>query len=153
MTAERTESVASEAAMQALAGRLAGALGEVRRLYLHGPLGAGKTTFVRGLLRALGFSGAVKSPTFTLVEPYNLRPFTLYHFDLYRLKDPEELEFLGARDYFDGRDLCVVEWAEKAAGLLPAPDLDVTLEVVDTGRLVQMTARSSAGADCLKRLA
>ena len=114
-----TLSVATETDMEALGGRFASALGDLKLVTLDGPLGAGKTTLVRGLLHALGRHGAVKSPTFTLVEPYEINSRRFYHFDLYRLNDPQELEFLGMRDYLAGSDLCVVEWAERAGRLCP----------------------------------
>ena len=108
--------VATAADMEALGAALAARLHEVRLIGLRGELGAGKTTLVRGLLRALGHAGPVKSPTFTLVEPYALAEAVLYHLDLYRLNDPEELEFLGLRDYLQGRNVCIVEWPERGAG-------------------------------------
>ncbi len=137
--------VATAEDMQALGRDMAVHLGEVRRIYLSGPLGAGKTTLMRGLLRGLGHEGAVKSPTFTLVEPYALNELTLYHFDLYRVKDPEELEFLGIRDYLGSDDVCVVEWAERAEGLLPPADVEVKIEIADTERRVQLTSHTDRG--------
>ena len=121
----------------------------VRRLYLQGELGAGKTTFVRGLLRGLGYQGLVKSPTYALVEPYEAGGRRLYHFDLYRLAAPEELEALGGRDYFDERGLCLVEWPERAAGVLPPPDLLLRLSLAGTGRELDCEARTPAGERCL----
>ena len=134
-----------EAAMLDLARRMASALRPGMLVFLRGPLGAGKTTFVRGLLRGLGHRGPVKSPTYTLVEPYELGGLQVYHFDLYRLADPEELEAMGLRDYMDGRGLCLVEWPERGAGVLPAADLEVVIEPYDTQRRITLKAHSPAG--------
>jgi tRNA threonylcarbamoyladenosine biosynthesis protein TsaE len=109
----------------------------VRQIHLRGPLGAGKTTFVRGLLRGLGHEGTVRSPTFTLVEPYVLSGMTLLHLDLYRLADPDELDYLGLHDYGDDSVLWLVEWPERGAGWLPKPDLSLQLELVGNGRCLQ----------------
>ncbi|CAH1044110.1 tRNA (adenosine(37)-N6)-threonylcarbamoyltransferase complex ATPase subunit type 1 TsaE [Halomonas sp. TD01] len=115
------------------------------RVYLEGDLGAGKTTLTRGILRAYGYQGAVKSPTYTLVEPYELGTQRIYHLDLYRLADPEELEFIGGRDVLADEALCLIEWPSRGEGWLPAPDVRVVLEVADPGRLVTLTAETGLG--------
>lgn len=144
--------VASVAEMEALGAKLAAQVGNVRLVNIHGPLGAGKTTLVRGMLRGLGHAGAVKSPTFTLVEPYSFGNLRFYHFDLYRLNDPGELEFLGMRDYLDGNGVCVVEWAERAQGVLPSPDVDIMIEPTETGRMVRIMTLTPLGDVLLKAL-
>ncbi len=144
--------VRGAADMEALGKKLATQVKTARLIYLHGPLGAGKTTLVRGMLRALGHKGAVKSPTFTLVEPYAFMNLHFYHFDLYRLNDPGELEFLGVRDYLDGKGVCVVEWAERAQGVLPTPDVDIMISPTETGRMVRITTLTPRGNALLEAL-
>jgi tRNA threonylcarbamoyladenosine biosynthesis protein TsaE len=114
-------------------------------LHLRGELGAGKTTLVRGLLRALGYSGRVKSPTYTLVEPYALLRLHLYHFDFYRFKDRSEWLSSGFREYFNPESLCVVEWPERAGDLLALPDMEIHLRYHADGRIAELAAHSAQG--------
>ena len=115
-------------------------------IYLSGDLGAGKTTLSRGLLRGLGFTGRVKSPTYTLVELYVISRLNLYHFDFYRFGEPEEWQEAGFRDLFNETNICLVEWPEKAGELLPVPDLKIILKpTVDDGREAQIAAMSARG--------
>ncbi|TLM77975.1 tRNA (adenosine(37)-N6)-threonylcarbamoyltransferase complex ATPase subunit type 1 TsaE [Microbulbifer harenosus] len=118
-------------------------------IFLGGQLGAGKTTFSRGVLRAFGHRGAVKSPTYTLVEPYEFADFRVYHFDLYRLGDAEELEYMGVRDYFGPGSLSLVEWSERGIGVLPVADLRLELQLQGEGRELKLMAGSDAGAAVL----
>jgi len=115
-------------------------------LYLQGNLGAGKTVFARGLLHGLGHKGLVKSPTYSLVEPYTIDDATVcYHFDLYRLTHPEELEFTGSRDYFNEQSLCLVEWPEKATGFIPLADIVCDIHYHESGRKITISASSDKG--------
>ena len=135
-----------EATTLAFGAKLALLVPNALVIFLHGDLGAGKTTLCRGLLQALGHVGAVKSPTYTLVEPYSLGSRTVYHFDLYRLCSPEELEFLGIRDYLDQGALLLFEWPERGAGHLPAADLQVHLQHQAGGRSLECRSSSQGGA-------
>lgn len=121
-------------------------------VYLRGALGTGKTTFARGVLRGLGYTGKVKSPSFALVEPYRLSRLYLYHFDFFRFSDPSELEDAGFRDYFGPEAVCLVEWPEKAGEALPPADLTVELEFAGSGRDVRIFAGTESGRRCLQAL-
>ncbi|MCG6201114.1 tRNA (adenosine(37)-N6)-threonylcarbamoyltransferase complex ATPase subunit type 1 TsaE [Psychromonas antarctica] len=136
----------------AFGGRLSAACDEPVCIYLHGELGAGKTTLTRGFIQALGHVGKVKSPTYTLVEPYELADWQVYHFDLYRLGDPEELEFMGIRDYFTHTSHCLVEWPERGEGVLPQADIDLTLSYVGEQRTVELRANTEIGLRVLSKL-
>jgi tRNA threonylcarbamoyladenosine biosynthesis protein TsaE len=134
-----------EAATLALGSRLSGLLKPGMVVYLKGNLGAGKTTLVRGILRALGYAGRVKSPTYTLLESYVLSKLTLQHYDLYRMIDPREWLDAGFRDDCNAATLCLVEWPEKAEGLLPKPDLVIRLDMAGEGRTARIEALSAKG--------
>jgi tRNA threonylcarbamoyladenosine biosynthesis protein TsaE len=121
-------------------------------VYLHGELGTGKTTLARGLLRGLGHQGKVRSPTYTLVEPYQLAAGTVYHLDLYRLGSAEELEWLGLRDMLGEQALLLVEWPERGAGVLPAADLEIHIDYAGEGRMVTLKAATGAGRRLLAGL-
>lgn len=138
--------IKSSEAMEALGAQLASAAVPAI-VYLDGDLGTGKTTLVRGLLRAMGHTGKVRSPTYTLVEPYQLDAGTVYHLDLYRLGHAEELEFLGLRDLLSGSALLLVEWPERGAGILPRADLAIHIRYADAedGREVSLEPATEAG--------
>lgn len=138
-----------EAATLAMGEELAQAMRGGLTVYLQGDLGAGKTTLTRGLLRGLGYMGRVKSPTYTLVEPYTVSNLYFHHFDLYRFADPLEWEDAGFRDMFNPDSVCLVEWPDKAEGLLPAPDWRISLEPEAEGRAFQLVAGTPHGAACL----
>jgi len=122
------------------------------RVFLDGDLGAGKTTLARGVLRGYGHQGAVKSPTYTLVEPYEFSRYNIYHFDLYRLSDPEEVEFLGVSDYLEQPNLCLIEWPSQGGSLLPSPDLRIVLRREGSGRRISWQAASARGEEIAERL-
>jgi tRNA threonylcarbamoyladenosine biosynthesis protein TsaE len=146
-----------EDATNALGAALARALVPGLVIYLHGDLGAGKTALTRALLRAAGHSGTVKSPTYTLSEPYSVlldgAPVNVIHYDLYRMSSPEEFLDAGFREDFDGNNICIVEWPEKGEPVLPPPDVRVLLSVAGQGRAVELQGLSHLGLKCLDRLA
>jgi tRNA threonylcarbamoyladenosine biosynthesis protein TsaE len=121
-------------------------------VYLRGELGAGKTTLARGILSGLGHTGKVKSPSFTLVEPYTFSRLYLYHFDFYRFIDSREFGEAGLAEHFSPNSVCLVEWPEKAAGAVPAADMTITMTVGGTGRQLQLDADTEAGRRCLARI-
>ncbi|MFA9462286.1 tRNA (adenosine(37)-N6)-threonylcarbamoyltransferase complex ATPase subunit type 1 TsaE [Thiohalorhabdus methylotrophus] len=142
--------ITGESGQEAFGERLAGFLRPGTVIHLRGEIGSGKTTLTRGLLRGLGIRAPIKSPTYTLVEPYEGYAGPVYHFDLYRLSDPEELQFFGAEEYFSPRSICILEWAERAGDVLPSPDIIVDTEYLDAeSRTVRLAAHSAAGGSLL----
>lgn len=134
--------IGDEDAMVALGEQLGTVLSAYENslcVFLKGDLGAGKTTLSRGILRAFGYQGSVKSPTYTLVETYEFNSRRLHHFDLYRLGDPEELEYMGIRDYFSDASICLLEWPERGIGVLPNPDIEITISIATSGRKITTT--------------
>jgi len=159
MVSNFTLDLADEAATLDFGARLAKAIQPNLTIYLQGDLGAGKTTLVRGMLHALGHIGKVKSPTYTLVEPYEIKSnvtssLMLYHFDLYRFNDEEEWDSAGFRDYFNAHSVCIIEWPEKAQNVLPIPDLNVIFSIKNSGqnldRSINISAHSILGQQCLQ---
>lgn len=144
--------LADEVETVLLGNNIGDALSQGMVIFLRGHLGAGKTTLVRGILQSAGHQGAVKSPTYTLVEPYQFDRKTIYHFDLYRLADPEELEYVGIRDYFGEQSVCLIEWDERGRGVLPEPDLIIELCKDGEGRRCEFVPRSNKGESVLKAL-
>lgn len=146
--------LADEHATLALGATLAAACpAELCVIHLEGELGAGKTTLTRGFLQALGHQGKVKSPTYTLVEHYELGERAIFHFDLYRLSDPGELEFLGLDDYLQNNAICLIEWAQRGSEYLPEPDLLIQLSSYQNhARLAQISARSQRGEKICAKL-
>ena len=138
--------------MVALGRCIARAAAPALVIYLAGDLGMGKTTLCRGIIQGLGHCGAVKSPTYTLVEPYQLGEWQVYHFDLYRLGDPEELEFMGIRDYFSGGAISLVEWPERGAGALPPADLRISIEPEGSGRRLLLYADTILGKIVIEQM-
>jgi len=145
--------IADAEAMEQLGARLAQASAKAGLVvHLHGNLGAGKTTLVRGFLRGLGHQGNVRSPTYTLVEPYDFPQRRVYHLDLYRLGDAEELEWIGLRDLLDGSSVVLIEWPERGLGVLPPADLEIQIEYRDSGRQVVLIGMSPAGERTVQQL-
>ncbi|TKB56856.1 tRNA (adenosine(37)-N6)-threonylcarbamoyltransferase complex ATPase subunit type 1 TsaE [Ferrimonas aestuarii] len=151
MTEKRLE-LQDETQTLALGQRLADALSLPLVIHLEGELGAGKTTLTRAVVQGLGHQGHVKSPTYTLVEPYELEKAQVYHFDLYRLADAEELEFMGIRDYFTDRSLCLVEWPTRGQGVLPSPDITINLSYQNQGRMAVISSHSDKGQQIVGKL-
>lgn len=149
---QRDLNLGSTTETEALGARLASTLNPGSIFYLSGDLGTGKTTLARGLLQALGHRGTVKSPTYTLVEPYQIGDWRLFHWDLYRLADPEELDFLGLRDQLDGQATLLIEWPERGQGELPAADVEIALRYAGESRACRLTALSSVGQAILASL-
>lgn len=144
--------VADEDAMVALGAALGAVCEPPLVIFLEGELGMGKTTLARGVMRSHGHTGAVKSPTYTLVEPYDFDGTAFYHFDLYRLGDPEELEFMGIRDYFGDFSVCLVEWPERGRSALPPADLIINITLEGRGRRVRVSAGTIRGEAVLERM-
>ncbi|HEC16840.1 MAG TPA: tRNA (adenosine(37)-N6)-threonylcarbamoyltransferase complex ATPase subunit type 1 TsaE [Sedimenticola sp.] len=144
--------VRGEKAQEALGAALAAACPAACVIYLEGDLGVGKTTLVRGFLRGLGHAGPVRSPTYTLLEPYDLPGRRCYHLDLYRLADPGELEYLGIRDLLQGDAILLVEWPEKGGGELPAADLIIHIRYDHDGRRLELEPSGARGEQLVSRL-
>ena len=144
-----------ERKMQDFGAQLASVISQVDApllILMNGDLGAGKTTISRGILQGLGHDGAVKSPTYTLVEPYQLGLGKIYHFDLYRLLDPEELEHIGFSDYLLEAKLCIIEWPENGGNYIPQPDITVDIKLHESGRLVTLDSNTDTGMQCINLL-
>jgi tRNA threonylcarbamoyladenosine biosynthesis protein TsaE len=152
MANEFSVELPDEAATNRLGAALAAGVVPGRVVHLRGELGAGKTTLVRGLLRALGYAGRVKSPSYTLVELYTVSSLNLYHFDFYRFRDRSEWISSGFREYFNPDAFCIVEWPERAESLLAPPDLEIAIEFSGAGRKATIDGRTAAGEEWLARL-
>lgn len=149
---ENDLTIADETSMLALGAKLARATGDTAVIFLHGQLGAGKTTLARGFLRGVGYTGKVKSPTYTLVEPYQWASGHVYHFDFYRLRDPLELDFMGIRDYFAPKSICLIEWPEYGEGVLPVADVACYIKIQDDQRVIKLVAYTSIGNHIIERM-
>lgn len=147
-----TKSLPTEEATLMFGAQLARAIKNGMIIFLYGPLGAGKTTLTRGILRGLGYDDKVKSPTYTLVETYFVNQHKLSHFDLYRLQDPDELEQIGIREYLSSDSICLIEWPEKGFPLLPNPDLACYIIFKDKGREIHLKANTKSGEKSLQKL-
>ena len=152
----RIEFLKDESATEQLGAALWRVMRPGLTLYLHGDLGTGKTFLTRAILRASGYDGRVKSPTYTLLEPYSVlldgRTVGLFHFDLYRMGEPREFIEAGFREYFGSDNICIVEWPEQAGDLIPAADIDIFLTAEGEGRTVELRASSALGTTCLENL-
>jgi len=146
------ELIADDAGMRAFGARLLSACSSGGIITLQGNLGTGKTTLVRGALESLGVTTGVRSPTYTLVEYYPFEALSIAHFDLYRLADPEELEYLGFRDYLNDNTVCFIEWPERALGLLSEIDLEIGLDYDPEGRRLTLNGRSSWGREIVESI-
>lgn len=142
-----------ESAQVAIGRRLVRACDDQALIFLRGDLGAGKTTLTRGVLRGLGYDGAVKSPTYTLIEPYALPAGRVNHLDLYRVGDPGELEYLGLRELLEEPAITIIEWPERGEGWLPRPDLDIAISHTSIGRRLCIVAKTARGGEILAMLA
>ena len=144
--------IENEEAMLSFGGKIASFIEETAVIFLYGELGVGKTTWVRGFLKGLGHQGNVKSPTYALVENYHVAKSTVYHFDFYRLDDPEELEHMGIRDYFHEKVIAMIEWPEKGMMYLPPSDLSLHMTFFEEGREIKCVGESEQGQLIIERL-
>ena len=147
--------IEGERKMLDFGAQIATAIGKIDTsllILLNGDLGAGKTTISRGLLQGLGHQGAVKSPTYTLVEPYDLALGKIFHFDLYRLIDPEELEHIGFSDYLSQAKLCIIEWPENGGSYIPQSDITIAISQCELGRKVILNSTTESGQQCIQQI-
>ncbi len=149
---QMTYNISTPEAMEELGANLSQVCNKRSIVHLDGELGVGKTTLVRGFLHAFGHTGIVKSPTYTLVEPYQLNGHKIYHFDFYRLGDPEELEYLGIRDYLEDNAICLIEWPEQGGQFTPAADIQVSISYHSKTRILKLQAYNSVGRKIIANL-